>query len=108
MGMISAKRRRCSPVFVEGNLRTKIFRRFQAAWLAWKASANCPAGEAAWECRDFLASINSDGLLELVEKTGFERQRAMKPCAKSVRYEDESRRYRPAPQSRYCRALCLH
>ena len=79
MDLIAVKRRRCSPTFIEGNVRGKLLRRFQAAWLAWKASANCPAGEASWESREFLAAISSDGYLELVEKTGQERQRALQP-----------------------------
>lgn len=94
--MIAAKRRQCSPVFTERNLRTKLLRRFQTAWLAWKASANCPAGEASWESREFLATIAHDGSLELVEKTRGQRERNLRPYEVQPTHADETRRHRPA------------
>ena len=94
--MIPVKRRQCSPVFMEPNLRTKVLRRFQTAWFAWKASAHCPAGEASWESREFLATIAPDGSLELVEKTRGQRERNLRPYEVQPVHVDETRRRRPA------------
>lgn|ERR1051325_8834258 len=96
----------CSPVFQERNQRQRVITGLRAAWTAWKISRNCPAGEATWERREFLASIRPDGTLELVEKSGQQREMLLHSRTnQGVMLRDDGRRNRPPIHRR--RATCL-
>jgi hypothetical protein len=87
--------RRCSEVFIERNEPLRILRRLRAAWDAWKTSAHCPNGEATWSSSDFQASIR-DGALQIIEKTGAEREAVLRAGGSRLRITNNSRnRHRP-------------